>query len=209
MSSTSIQTYTGKYFDYADFNQNDIDEDDVAMALANNCRYNGHCIVFYSVAKHLCLVHDLMSAKKKEMNLTSENIFHGLIHDVGEAYLTDIPRPLKNYFLEMDSITKKFMDRYIKLEKKIVDGFALKFGYGEHNEEQEKIVKFFDNWALRLEQRHIMKKTTERWDNESIQFPEDSQAVKQLLDQYFYGNGEENWANEFLNRLGHMDNRYD
>lgn len=172
MSSTLIQTITGNYFDYSNITSEDIDKNDIAFSLNNICRFNGHCIEFYSVAKHSCLVHDLMVYGKDilEMDITYEDCFHGLIHDIGESYLTDIPRPLKNYFQKMPEFGN-FINEYKKIENDIVNKFSEKCGYGQHDEQKEKIVKFFDNWALRLEQKHIMNKTSKKWDNEKNFIP--------------------------------------
>lgn len=198
MSSTSIQTITGNYFDYSNITIESILFEDVALSLDNICRFNGHCTSFYSVAKHSCLVHDLMRYGKDElkMDLSEDDCFHGLIHDVGEAYLTDIPRPLKNYFQKMTEFGN-FMNEYKKIETDIVNKFSLKCGYGMHDDQKEKTVKFFDNWALRLEQMHIMKKTPIKWDNEKIQFPK----LPPFTINYFLGNNEINWGKEFLKKL--------
>ena len=47
-----IQTYSGKKFYPLDPRPEDIDIRDIAHALSLNCRFNGHCRCFYSVAEH-------------------------------------------------------------------------------------------------------------------------------------------------------------
>ena len=61
----------------------------IAHALANQCRYTGHCSKFYSVAEHSVLVADIM----KLMSLGDP--FEGLMHDATEAYIADIAAPWK------------------------------------------------------------------------------------------------------------------
>ena len=84
-----IQTYTGKKFRPLEAAPEDIDIRDIAHALALQCRFNGHCRVFYSVAEHSVRVSQVVS---------SEHALWGLLHDAAEAYLTDLPRPVKRQF---------------------------------------------------------------------------------------------------------------
>lgn len=80
-----IQTYTGKKFFPLDPNFDDICIEDIAHSLSNQCRFSGHVKEFYSVAQHCVLV----------SYLTEDNL-PGLMHDSSEAYLVDIPKPLKD-----------------------------------------------------------------------------------------------------------------
>jgi hypothetical protein len=47
-----IQTYTGKKFWPLDPRPEDVDIEDIAHALAMQCRFGGHCLRFYSNAEH-------------------------------------------------------------------------------------------------------------------------------------------------------------
>jgi len=84
-----IQTYTGKQFFYDDIDSNDIDIRDVAHALSNIPRFAGHMKKFYSVAEHSVNVARLCSTKGKKSDMW------GLLHDASEAYISDIPKPMK------------------------------------------------------------------------------------------------------------------
>ena len=55
MKETFIRTFTGKRFDYLTATVDDIDIEDIANALSNVCRFNGHLPEFYSVAQHSVL----------------------------------------------------------------------------------------------------------------------------------------------------------
>lgn len=84
--SGAINTWTGRAF-YPATAEGEIVIEDIAHALSNQCRYAGHC-QFYSVAEHsvllsACFPDDPRAAK------------YALLHDASEAYLVDIPRPLK------------------------------------------------------------------------------------------------------------------
>ena len=81
-----ISTYTGKKFYPLDPRPEEIDIYDIAHALSNQCRFAGHCTGFYSVAQH-CVLVSLMCPEKDAM--------WGLLHDATEAYLSDVPSPLK------------------------------------------------------------------------------------------------------------------
>lgn len=89
MSSGWIQTYTGRQFFPCDPRPTDFDIHDIAHALSLQCRFNGHCSTFYSVAEHSVRVSGICSA---------QNALWGLLHDLGEAYLGDMPRPVKLFF---------------------------------------------------------------------------------------------------------------
>lgn len=83
-----IQTYTGKKFYPFAPNPADICIEDIAHSLAMQCRFGGHCKQFYSVAQHSVLM-SVHWFKNKELKR------YALLHDASEAYLSDIPRPLK------------------------------------------------------------------------------------------------------------------
>lgn len=81
-----IMTHTGKKFKPFNPRTEDIDIEDIAHALSNICRFNGHVNQFYSVAEHSVLVSVLCPEELK---------LKGLLHDAAEAYLGDVPSPLK------------------------------------------------------------------------------------------------------------------
>jgi 5'-deoxynucleotidase YfbR-like HD superfamily hydrolase len=74
----------------------DVKIEDIAHSLAKQCRWGGHSKRFYSVAEHSVLV----SAK-----VPREHALTALLHDATEAYLIDLPRPIKAH-----------MPQYKKLE---------------------------------------------------------------------------------------------
>jgi hypothetical protein len=81
-----MQSYTGRRFWPMDPRVEDIDIFDIAHALSHVCRFGGHCSPFYSVAEHSVYV-----SKQVDAMIAAE----GLLHDASEAYLADVPRPLK------------------------------------------------------------------------------------------------------------------
>jgi hypothetical protein len=81
-----MQTRAGLAYWPADPRPEEVLIDDIAHALAMLCRYGGHCRRFYSVAEHSICVSRLVPP---------EHALVGLLHDATEAYLVDLPRPVK------------------------------------------------------------------------------------------------------------------
>lgn len=91
MKTDWIQTYTGKKFFPLDPQIEDICIEDIAHSLAMQCRFAGHSKQFYSVAQHSNAMVNCWFPKPEQKELAK----YALLHDASEAYLTDIPRPLK------------------------------------------------------------------------------------------------------------------
>ncbi len=89
----ATRTFTGQLFTYCPVRQESIRIQDIAHALSNICRFNGHTKEFYSVAQHSMLV-------AFQMPGTPEEKLAALLHDAAEAYVCDIPSPMKPYLGE-------------------------------------------------------------------------------------------------------------
>ena len=87
MNYNKIQTFTGRYIDPVNPKPDDISITDIAHALSNCCRFAGHTKDFYPVAQHSVLV---------SLHCDQKDAMHGLLHDASEAYLTDLPKPVKH-----------------------------------------------------------------------------------------------------------------
>lgn len=97
-----ISTYTGKrFFPLAD-DPGVIDLRDIAHSLALQCRYNGHCRQFYSVAEHSVRVSHLVP---------TTDAAWGLLHDAAETYVSDLPRPLKRTVPDFRAAEDKLLRR--------------------------------------------------------------------------------------------------
>ena len=93
--SAVIETYTGGRFSPFDPRPADVRLADIAAGLAHTCRYGGHCRQFYSVAQHSLYVSREFDDPRLQLV--------GLLHDAGEAYLGDIPRPVKAEFDRLEA----------------------------------------------------------------------------------------------------------
>lgn len=88
----SIQTVSGRWIDPLAPDPASIEIEDIAQALANQCRFGGHSRSFYSVAQHSTIVSDVC----EQRGATPAEALAALLHDAGEAYLVDLPHPLKH-----------------------------------------------------------------------------------------------------------------
>lgn len=106
---------------------------DIAHSLSMLCRGNGHTKTFFSVAQH-CL---FCAREAKARGLSKRIILACLIHDASEAYMSDVPRPLK-----------KELRAYIRAEENLLHIIYEKYLGSDLTPEEEKIVKEIDDEML-------------------------------------------------------------
>jgi hypothetical protein len=83
----TIRTYTGLYVNVFEPKPSMFCIEDIAHALAHTPRFGGHLSEFYSVAQH-CVI-------GTQMMLSMRDKYEFLMHDRTEAYLLDMPKPIK------------------------------------------------------------------------------------------------------------------
>ncbi|WP_035758688.1 hypothetical protein [Granulicoccus phenolivorans] len=103
-----MPTFTGRRVWLLDPRPEDISIADIAHALSQQCRYNGHTRVLLSVAEHCVLVSELVAP---------ENALWGLLHDAAEAYVGDLIRPLKQQLPD-----------FIRIEARVLRAITERFG---------------------------------------------------------------------------------
>lgn len=96
---TKLTTWSGHKVDYANPSPDDINIVDIATALSRECRYAGHASHFYSVAQHSVLCSRIVP---------QEHAIEALLHDAAEAYIKDIPTPLKRMLHDYKVIEERF-----------------------------------------------------------------------------------------------------
>lgn len=135
-----IQTYTGKKFDPFSPDADAIDIEDIAHSLSLLCRFNGHCRQFYSVAEHSVNISRIVPAEYALM---------ALLHDATEAYLSDLPHPVKIRFPE-----------FSRIEDQLFTVIAAKFGVPPVLHEE---VHLADKIMLATEQAQLLVMPPEPW----------------------------------------------
>ena len=136
-----MQTFTGRAFWPMDPRPEDVCIEDIAHALSMQCRYAGHCRVFFPVAQHSLLV---------ARHLPPELRLWGLLHDSPEAYLVDVPRPVK-----------PFLRGYREAEDRVMDAIVQAFGLRPERMPDE--VKRVDTAILADEARQLMAPSPMPW----------------------------------------------
>ena len=136
---SNIITYTGRLFDMLNPRPEDVDIEDIAHALAHSCRWGGHCRVFFSVAQHSVIV---------SRHAPEKHALWGLLHDAAEAYLVDMPRPIK-----------RLLPDYQEMEERIMCAVCLRFGL---DDAEPLVVKEVDMQLLATEAR-VLGMYPERW----------------------------------------------
>ena len=140
--SGAIQTFTGALFDPLAPDPAAIEVEDIAHALAHHCRFGGHSRVYYSVAQHSCLVADAVEAS----GAGTEATLWALLHDATEAYLVDLPHPLKH----RSSLGVPFRAAEAVLQVAVCERFGLAT-------DPPPIVKRVDRAALAAERAVLMR----------------------------------------------------
>lgn len=134
-----IATFTGGQIAPLAPRPEDVNIEDIAHALSNQCRFTGHTKWFYSVAQHSMGVSLLCPDKYR---------LWGLLHDGTEAYLSDIARPIKRYAGE-------FGAAYTAVEDGLMEAIIARYGL-ERILPMPDSVKEADNIMLANEIRSLM-----------------------------------------------------
>lgn len=148
MTSPFIETFTGARFQPLAPVVNDVWIEDIAHALANQCRFSGHSRRHYSVAEHSIRVSMLL----EEWGEDEDVQLWGLLHDASEAYLVDLPTPLKTH--------PAIGDGYRKAERTLMRVICARFSLPEREPERVRIA---DAVMLATEVRDLMPGRREHW----------------------------------------------
>jgi 5'-deoxynucleotidase YfbR-like HD superfamily hydrolase len=134
-----VQTRTGKQFWPLDVRPGDVSIQDVAGALAKMCRFAGHSTVFYSVGQHCVLGSHAIEARGG----SKRQALAFLLHDASEAYVVDVPRPLKRL---------PAMAGYRSIEDEVQKAIGQIFGVNL----DDPLVHEIDNVMLATEYRDLV-----------------------------------------------------
>jgi hypothetical protein len=136
-----IRTFTGIYMNVFEPTLDMICIEDIAHALSMQPRFGGHLPVFYSVAQHSVLCSNLVNDESK---------LQALLHDASEAYIIDVPRPIKQR-----------LTNYKQIEDTLMNLIAEKFGFKAYLSESTKKSDEYMlqwEWSRLMLQRDVFKK---------------------------------------------------
>lgn len=138
---SSVLLSSGRYFDFHDLDNAKFGIKEVAHALSNLCRFGGHCAQFYSVAQHSVFVSRVVAPAFA---------LEGLLHDAAEAFLGDVPTPLKQLLPDYQQLENQ-------VEAKIQEIFQV------NDWRYNPLIKHADLIALATERRDLMPPTDDSW----------------------------------------------
>lgn len=164
MANAYLGTYSGKAIDVLNPHPDDIDIVDIARGLSNLCRFGGQVKRFYSVAEHSILV-----SKK----VPTKMALQALMHDAPEAYLVDLPTPIK-----------RNLPLYYEIEAKLHLVIAAKFGFDPAMPQE---IKTADARMCATETHALQNHTAavgKVWGDFFVQFPPYPDVTISPLEQY-------------------------
>lgn len=136
----AISTHKGDFFDFNNPERYTFSIETIAHALSNICRYGGHSNRFYSVAEHSVLVSQVVPP---------ELALCGLLHDASEAFVGDMPSPLKAMCQSYRTIEEK-------VHKAIASQYDLPYPF-PHS------IKYADKQVYKAEREQITSVDDEVW----------------------------------------------
>ncbi len=146
-----MQTYMGTRFDLTAPSVEQVSLRDIAWALSNQCRFNGHTRAFYSVAQHSVLVCDCVVDCLVEDEERALVKLLALLHDAAEAYVGDLTRPMK-----------ELVPGFAEIEQRvnaIVEAYFLRSIDPSHSgwtAKHRALVKLADRRVLAAEVQHVL-----------------------------------------------------
>ncbi len=184
---TAIETVSGRLVDLADPKPEDFEASDIAWALSREPRFGGHTITSeaYTVGQHSLRVSELIIQALTEKhplhktvliyferndgmlkwieNMTDMDARRwvaklGLLHDASEAYLRDLPSPVKNL--------PGLKEAYLAVEKKVMDQILWRFDLALYDTQLGmawQLVHWADIYARTVEAYHFMPSRGAHW----------------------------------------------
>jgi len=146
-AARAATTYSGRQLDLDDCTSDAIFIEDIAAALSKVCRFGAQASAFYSVAQHAVLVHDLVvEAGHRELAATA------LHHDSAEAYVCDLPSPLKAL------LHAKGNHAYREAADRLDQAIAIALGHTPYDESSPSgaEIKLADLRALLIEAAELL-----------------------------------------------------
>jgi 5'-deoxynucleotidase YfbR-like HD superfamily hydrolase len=142
---------------------------DLAKGLSRESRFAGQTFRPYSVAQHSVIV---------SLNVPKHLAMEALFHDISEALIKDIPKPVK-----------LLLPDYCELEERLTAAIFKQFGL---QYPIDPAIKHADNRALATEKRDLLPPSEHQWKKLERPFPEkiipwdSDRAYAEFLARYSY-----------------------
>lgn len=128
-------TYSGLQFDPKNPKPEQISILDISVALSRIPRFVGHTDKFFSVAHHSLACLDILDSAKTHLTISPKFRLSLLLHDSAEAYISDIPTPVKD-------LLRPNID---KIENKILKAIYDSIGIALPTKDEKAFQKQIDN----------------------------------------------------------------
>ena len=136
-----VGTYSGRHFHFLDPQVEDVCIDDIAYQLSRTNRWGGACRPSMNVADHSVRVSQMLLRGGHSLLVQMQ----GLLHDAAEAYLGDVPSPIKAHLPNYHALE-------LLAESVIFEALGVKYPL-------DPMVKVADVEAYRWEYRDLMAGT--------------------------------------------------
>lgn len=139
---TIINTRSGHKLNIENPNPDDILLEDIAHALTFICRGAGQTNFFFPVARHC--VYCAEEAEKR--GYTNEVVLACLLHDASEAFMVDVPRPIK----------RNLIPQYIDYEDRLLACIYRKFIGRDLTDAELEMVRDVDDTVLQYDLKYLL-----------------------------------------------------
>lgn len=154
----TLETVSGRKVNVTNPDPATIEITDIAWSLSRMPRFSGHSIPYvpYSVAQHCIQVMKELAPHGPEIQM------YGLLHDAAEAYINDLPSPVK-HIPEIHAVISK-------LEDKLMLTIYEAIGIRPPTKEEEAIVKIADKIQQAVEAHNFMYSRGHDWNLPKVSF---------------------------------------
>jgi 5'-deoxynucleotidase YfbR-like HD superfamily hydrolase len=155
---STLETVSGRKINITNPDPTTIVIEDIAWALSRLPRFSGHSIPYvpYSVAQHCIQVAEDLKEYGPRVQLL------GLLHDAAEAYINDLPSPVK-HIPEIHAVIKK-------LEDSLMDAIYKSLGIAQPTPAEEQLVKIADKTQQAVEAYNYMYSRGSDWNLPEVSF---------------------------------------
>jgi 5'-deoxynucleotidase YfbR-like HD superfamily hydrolase len=156
----TLETVSGKLVNVANPDPSTISIGDIAWGLSRISRFCGQTITVipYSVAQHSLFVAEEVARMTEDLSefKNSNIVLHALLHDAAEAFLGDVPSPVK-HLPEL----KPIIDT---IENNLLVAIYISLEIYPPSENELKIIKTADRIAQKIEAHAFMMSRGSHWE---------------------------------------------